>query len=521
MKGLTKFKVNSKCSMMHNLFRKIVQSGDLNLRRFFLVLFIICLFAPHGLVSHAFAGDEQTVKEVRQNDVTEKSLGKPENISFNSYIKLINEKLPELKSNRIALLQAENEINRSKSTGDVNLSAGGESYRNNTYSGINDKGNVNGYNFYGGLSKTLTGTGTDVELKYNYDKYSYKKFSTINDYTAHNPSLTLKVTQPLLYNFLGKVSSYSEKNAKLQYEIEKIKLQENNKSTLNSYKKLYFQWILYKEILKELSDAINNSKKLAALTARRYKAGLSDNDDYQAARVSVYGYEVQYREYQNSLKAIENQMSLYFSVRNNMPLKEEFEKFYDLSNKIKFETVDFSRTKSAEIIRKTMMELSYSKSVYRNMLLPQLNVYGQIAGENMSQEYSSDLKDRDYSVGFEFTYPLGNHSAQSSLKDIELEIKSLNHEYEETLNSYRKNLWNYVSESGNLKERLVIKSESQKALKSQLDTEKTKYRQARVTLSDLIDTQNSLTSGEIDMLGYKYSLICCYIDYMDLTDQGR
>ena len=171
------------------------------------------------------------------------------------------------------------------------------------------------------------------------------------------------------------------------------------------------------------------------------------------------------------------------TVRNNMPLKEEFEKFYDLSNKIKFETVDFSRTKSAEIIRKTMMELSYSKSVYRNMLLPQLNVYGQIAGENMSQEYSSDLKDRDYSVGFEFTYPLGNHSAQSSLKDIELEIKSLNHEYEETLNSYRKNLWNYVSESGNLKERLVIKSESQKALKSQLDTEKTKYRQARVTLS--------------------------------------
>jgi|GEM_PF-364023 len=484
---------------------------------------VFILFLFNAVFALALSAEEsKDVKtSVEQEIQTEKSkkTAIKQGLDFNVYIKKITESLPELQSNRIALLQAKNEVNRSKSTGDINLSAGAEAYRNNEYSGLSDNGNHKGYNVYGGLSKTVTSTGTDVALAYNYEKYSYSNFSNSSNYTAHNPSLTLKVTQPLLNNFLGMVSKYTEKNARMQYEIEKLQLVENNKTVINSYKKLYFQWVLYSEILEELTRAISNSKKLVGLTSRRYKAGLADNDDYQTARVSVYDYEVKYREYLNSLKAIENQLKLYLDVSKNKPLGSEFQAFYDRAHSSSFKDIDFSNTKSAEIIRKTLSNLRYSKSVYRNKLLPELNVYGQVAGENMSKEYDGTLKDRDYSVGFEFVYPLGNHSAESSLKDIELEIKSINQGYKETINTYKKNLWNYRSEFSTLKERIGLNVKTQSALKSQLATQRKKYRQARVTLSDVIETENSLTSSRIEYLTYKYNIISCYIDYSDLTDR--
>ncbi|HOP63730.1 MAG TPA: TolC family protein [Spirochaetota bacterium] len=438
-------------------------------------------------------------------------------ISYENYIAAVEKTLPELKSNEVDVLSAENAVKSAKSGGDTALTAGGTSYSNKQYSGINNKGDVRGYDYYAGLSKTITSTGTTLSGTYNYEKNSYSNFNSSSDYSSYAPSFSVKVSQPLLYNFFGKVDRYSENNAKMKLEIAKSQLQENNKSVLNAYKKLYFQWIMYSENIKNLDAAVVNSNALKNQILRKVRAGLADNDDYQGAVSSVLSYENQRREYRTELINIENQMSLYLDITGLAPDEKAFEDYYGKAGSSDLAEVDFKKTTSAKVMDLTMKNYLYSKGVYENRLLPEFNIFGEVTRKDLSDSQTYGTRDTDYSVGFEFKYYLENNSAESGLKDVEIQIKGLEYEYEATENSYRKQLLSYIESSKGIIDQLENKEKALKALQSKLVTEKRKYSQARLNLSYVISTENSITSEKNNILSLKYQLISCYIDYMDLV----
>ncbi len=459
----------------------------------------------------SFAVLTATAAFSEQSDVNRKTL------SYDEYITGIEKNLPELKSNEMDILSAENKVKSAKSGGDTSLTAGGTAFSNTSYSGINNKGDVEGYDYYAGLSKTITSTGTTLSGTYNYTKNSYSNFSSTSDYSSFEPSFTVKISQPLLNNFLGKVDRFSEDNAKMQLEIAGHQLQQNNKSVLNAYKKLYFQWIIYKENIRNLDEAVSNSVKLKDQVKRKVDAGLADNDDYQNSVASVLNYENQRRENLTSLKNIENQMGLYIDISRGVPDEKIFNEYLQKSVNSGFEEIDFKKTTSAKIMDLTMKNYSYSKGVYENRLLPELNIFAGATQKNISESQTYGVKDRDYNFGFEFKYSLENNSAESSLEDAEIQIKALGYEYKSAENSYRKQLLNYIDSSNGLIEQLKNKENKLKALESKLLTEKKKYSQARLNLSYLIETENSINSEKINILTLKYQLISYYIDYNDLV----
>jgi outer membrane protein TolC len=170
------------------------------------------------------------------------------------------------------------------------------------------------------------------------------------------------------------------------------------------------------------------------------------------------------------------------------------------------------------VIEETMKNFQYSKGVYENMLLPQFNIFAEAVRKDISEEASYGMNDSDYSFGFEFTYRIGNNSAEGALKDVEIEIKSLALEYESALNEYTKSMLSLQESAAGTRDILTIQEEQIKAFNSQIATEKKKYLQARLNLSYLIETENNLSSGITSLINYKYELISSYIDYMDLTN---
>lgn len=444
--------------------------------------------------------------------------GAEKSMGFDNYIRKIEATLPELRSNSIYLLQAENEIDRAKGAGDVSLNAGGSTYSNKQYvSMFNMKGDVKGYDYYAGLSKKITSTGTSVSATYDYTKNTYSNFGSAS-YTAYEPSVKVKISQPLLYNFLGKVDSYSENDAKMKHEIEKYQFQERNKSVLNSYKKLYFEWILYKGILVNLEEAIRNSNILKGQVKKKVDAGLADNDDYQGTVSSALTYEQQYTEYLTALNNVESQIGILMNMEEGKPDPEKFDEFCIKADSSNLAEKEFKDTRSAKIMDLTMKNYIYSKGVYENRLLPEFNVYSEVTKKDLSESSAKyGMNDTDYTVGFEFKYSLGNNAAESGLKDIEIKIKSLEYEYGATKNSYRKKLLNYIESSKGISEQLAKKEKKIKALESKLQTERKKYSQSRLNLSYVIDTENSITSERNNILIMKYQIIGYYLDYQDLT----
>ncbi|TAL34483.1 MAG: hypothetical protein EPN93_12235 [Spirochaetes bacterium] len=441
-------------------------------------------------------------------------------IKYDDYLETIVSVLPEIKANGINLLTQENALKKAGSLSDISLSGNGSYVRENQT--LAYMGNASGKNSTSdlslGLSKKIAPTGTDVGVDFGYSRTAMEDYSVFNNAYTNTPYAGVTVKQPLLYNFLGKVDQYGEKNAEMQVDIEKVKLIESNKSTLNAYKKLFFEWSLARRQIRNTEEALANSKLQRDQIAINYRAGLSDEDDYEKTAASVIEYERQLESDFITLNAIVNKLSVYLHTESVAPSEDDFNRLYQSSLQSDFGLVGFETTTSARIISMMMKRLLYSKGVYENRVLPELNVYGGVRQKNLasgSSDAFNELPYRDWNIGFEFSYKLGNTEAESSLKDIEIQVKSLECEKEIAVNDYKKYLSVLAGSANGTKLLIGKKTAYLDTLNRQLAAEMIKYRQGRLNLSYVIQTGNtiSLTKTEIETL--KYRLIAYCIDYRD------
>jgi outer membrane protein len=439
-------------------------------------------------------------------------------LSFTIFIDRIEKSLPEIKSNDIDVMTAENNIRQSKASSDVSLTGSGKysSTNQNMLPMSTQKYDDKETSFSIGAGKRITTTGTDVNTSLGYTKNDYSGTSISAE--SYVPSASIKISQPLLYNFLGKVDKYAEKNSVMKAKIAKIEQLENNKSVLNAYKKLYFQWQIYIKIIEDIKTSISNSELQREQVARNLRAGISEDDDYQRASASVLSYKRQYQEYLTSLNNIEHQLSLYIDIANSKPDEKDFSFYNSEASDSGYDYINFDKTRSFKIIDLSLKNLDYAKGVYENKLLPTFDVYAGITQKNLSSSSSDSyqsLPDRDYNIGVEFSYKLGNNEAESNLEKIKIQVQSLKYEYETTFNTYKKSLLKLQESSTGTKDQIRTIDEILKTLHQQLKTENRKYSQGRLALSYIIDTQNSIAAYNISSLNLKYQLISYYIDYMD------
>ncbi len=500
-------------------------------------------------------------------------------ISYEEYIEIIKEKLPELEQNQIYLELAENNVDRSWGTYDPLL--------NSTFSGIGKKTYPDSSSsevwyssgFKSDTSVTATApSGTRLTLGFEYSQmYSNGMNSGFNYSTMKSTEteflmitrdsiVKVSVSQPLIRNWFGFLDRYAMKDAKMKLEVEKIKKLENDKAIFNYYKKMYFFWYQWDQILNYLKTTIDNAKRLEAQTAQKLKAGIVENDEYQRTRYSVFMYQQQYNQTVIEYKRILNELSAFIDVEkrypgvvsddNNNPgeTKDDFTLLYETAKNSKIDFVEFEETNNSKILNLNRENLEYLKKISLNKTLPQLNIFGNIdikfheyyynpeghpdAGEEsdtdyrfyygntvfgQSENYMDNYEDEinkypnlDFVVGIEFSYPLGNFKARSDYKESKLRLKELMLQYDISKRNYKTNMNNLITSIELMKDTIDKKNQSIEALNSQYNTEKRKSSQARIELRNLLDTENTKVNEEINLMKSKAQVITLYLDYLQL-----
>ena len=69
-----------------------------------------------------------------------------------------------------------------------------------------------------------------------------------------------------------------------------------------------------------------------------------------------------------------------------------------------------------------------------------------------------------------------------------------------------------------VEEVIAAKIESIKSLNKKYSVEKAKHKQARLELSILIETENSIINEEIDLMQKKAGLVLFYLDYLKIIN---
>lgn len=441
-------------------------------------------------------------------------------ISYQDYIDSIIAGLPELKANGINLLTQENAVKKAKSLGDISLTSSGTISSARQIQENLGKLDYTNRSLSIGAAKTFTSTGTRLGVNGGYSRTGYENVEngTPDSHAYSAPFLGFTVTQPLLNNFLGKVDSYTEKNAQMQVDVEKARLIVSNISSLNSYRKLYFNWILSLKQIDYSNDSIKSSSVQLNQVRRNYQAGINEEDDFQRATANLLNYEQQLENNLILKNNIERYISVYMDTSNLKPSESDFDSMYSKASAHDFGFVDFENTTSSKIIDLTADRLMYAKGVYRNRTLPELNVNGGYTRRNLTASSSEQFKsfgENDWNVGFEFVYRLGNNQAEGELKDIEIQLQSLDYERSVAVNSYKKNLTSLENYASGTKDLIAKKERYITVLNRQLAAERRKYSQGRLNLSYVITTENQIATEKTNIINLKYQLIGYYIDYLD------
>ncbi len=448
-----------------------------------------------------------------------------ETLSFESYLGKIREKLPELKKNRIAVERARNARLAADAPSDTMLEGSGAWNKTWRYSSnpFSRRGYESTYSANLGVSKKIPPTGTTLRAGASYTQFrsdiDYGSFVLPDAY--HYPSYYAGFTQSLLNNAFGVIDRFAARDAEMKIAIEKLRADNADKSDLNRYRKLYFDWVEQAEKLTLLQKSIANAEALRDQVARKFRLGLAENDDVQNAAASALQYRAAYEEAAAAYRALLGEIGLLVDTSKYAPSPGEFDARFSASETANFSEVPFEKTRSAEIYRLMKNNHNYAREVAENKLLPQLELHGMVTRKAQDSDFAAaagGMNNTDYYLGFSVTYPLGNSQAESEARIADLAIEEVNREFDISRNDYGKNLTSLLGTAGGIKKMIGISGERIKALESKYRTEEKKYLQARLDLNFLIASANALTAERINLLGLKKQLIYHHIDYTDLTE---
>lgn len=436
-------------------------------------------------------------------------------VTYDEYMNYVEENAPDLMSEQLGVDISGTDVKSAKGAGDITFSGGASLYQTES---LTADQTTNGVKGNGGLSKTFLNTGTNVYGDLSYDKYTTDAAGTSTD--GYSPALTLGVRQPLLYNFLGAVDKSTLKTAEMQYEIDKAQYDITKTSLMNAYRKLYIEWVAYKEIVKNNEKNIKNALANYNQVLRKKKKRLAENDDVQEAYSAVLSYRQSYNQNLITLNNLEKQVLTALKMEKVKPDSGAFSDEYGKIKNLNIEYIAFEDSKNYQILSQQLSMYKFERSVAENEALPELDLFGELTQKGASETFGDsfgEMNKTDYEIGVEITAPLGSTTAVAASEKAALQLKQMEYSLQSSIQTYENDIHYLIDSADKIKKIIGYTRQNISSLKSKLATEQRQYNQARTTLSTLIDTRNSIATKEVSLIQYQLQLIEIYYDYDELT----
>jgi hypothetical protein len=339
-------------------------------------------------------------------------------LDYETYSSYVKNNLPEIVKSRLNEEIAKRSVQKARGVSDVKMN-GSINYFNNDLS--DSTGTNSGITGEAGLSKRFITTGTEL---YGSTGYTRSVINRDNSEVLHQPSVTLGVRQPLLYNFLGSVDKYAEEDAKISYEIEKVQTMITSNALFRYYTLLYNQWIMYSKISAINQKGIANAWTIYNQMISKQKSGLAENDEVQKAYSSLLSFRQKKEQSLIDEMKIKEEIAVQVGADSIRPVVAHFDTEYNRIKKHDFEYRPFNSTVSAQRVDLLVSRLKLSRDTAANKLRPSVDAVASITqwgnDENFSGLVSYDKT--DYKVGVEVTHSFGNNSAEATYEIAALEL---------------------------------------------------------------------------------------------------
>ncbi len=454
---------------------------------------------------------------------------------------VINEqKLKELMTNNVPSIE---KINAMVVQSDLDLSQYNQKYSTT----VNGQANYNGvdgsvFNGYQGqfndparnyglsVNQNLpVGINLDVGIYNNFAKtYNYQPGENIN--SQYGSSLEAKLTVDLWKNLLGYTERAEKLGLKLSQEETKEQAKLETTKFYNEIRKMYWQLSINYSLTKIYETLINQAILQENNVRKMYRASVADRGDLARTTAVVNTRKADLASLQYNIEMIKKELSNLIPELNDKELEFDFGTFDGVENSIKAcfkkiqtqKEVPLNATSYTKIIDYKDEKINANLKALERYSGPNVTLEAKAAslgyGKENSDSFSdmSDVERKDYSIGLNISMPFG--SAYSDTKENQMKVLKMQHNAEKK--EIMSNLVSYHNYFATSMQKLISVMEDQKAYRDNLtirvESMRKKYNQGRVSLSELIQDEDSLFESELALVNSYYNIIASMIDYFSV-----
>lgn len=464
-------------------------------------------------------------------------------LTYNEYMGKIESLIPEMKLTASEESNAYNNLIKAKSGGDVkfDLHAGAIGMQNhfNQYSVLPESDfHYNGFRVGAGFSGLIPYSGTrwsveirhdgyfgdfesgDISLIPNMPNIPPLNFGT-NNFKYYSPSIKIEIAQPILRDFFGKLDRYPIKDAEYQLTIAKLKRMIDDNAVLNSYGKLYYQWIMARKLIAFYDNMIRDSKNFENQSLSRYRNGIVDNDSYQNAVRQTLKYSEARDEAEIILKRVLRNIQFFISEENIIPSENDWNQTLEYSINSEINSVPFLESVQGQMAYQLKLRAEYGMTIIKNNSMPDLSIVGNVSlsglDDNGFFNSFASMTNLNYFVGLMFSYPIGGRDAKAKMMDAYASLNAVSADYERVNRDYEIQIGIYYDEFQSYKKMLEIKKREINAIASKINTQNEKFKQGRLPIEEIINSRLELAKARGELLNLEYSIIAIVMDYNSLV----
>ena len=384
--------------------------------------------------------------------------------------------------------------------------------------------------FSASLDRRFVNTGTQLSLSYQNIGTEQSPSALIAGAQYYQPSLTLKLTQPLLKNAGGLQDKLNINLDRLGLELTRLSVREELESYITQLATLYLDWYLsYQEmiILKDVYEQVQEQQNVVNLKVKRQ---VSEN--YELLRVQ----ETRQDYYSRWQQAIGKYSGLTHQVVNQLGtsginLSENSEPVDPADSKIMNADKTISRTSRylMDTSRlKNILNLTKSKQiellkVKLNAQKPELNLsFGYTkhgVGDSFSDAHNNSDRD-DYSIMLQYRHAIGNRSSEGKYEEQVAVARKVESDAQQRLINAKSSLENLSAQAEKLEVAIDSSSKKIKLANRKIKQEYRIYKIGRFDLFQLLQDQKTQLESRINKIQLQIQLLKIELNIGELLDRN-
>jgi len=382
-----------------------------------------------------------------------------------------------------------------------------------------------GRNYTASLDQKIF-TGADLSLNLNHNRSSISPSPSSSLNPEYRTDLSLSLVQPLLKGF-GR--TYTEQEilfAAKDHEASLQDLRNQAFSLLSDVRKAYFDVLALRDDLRYRQSSLDLAKQVQEENRARVEVGVLPQVELLEAEVGVKTRERDLLDAERAYRDALDQLNLLVNVSPRVRPGEEALEQPELS--MDEESGVLAALQLRPELQRRLRELErlqLQATIDNNQLLPNLDLsasYGQKGIDSSatdSLEGALDKNLRDWQVGLNLRFPIGNRAAKSDLLRTNLQIKGQHSDLEQLRSEIRSEVRAAIRLVDVSKNKIEAASQGRELAQEKLQILLARKDVGLATTRDVLQGEEDLALANTDLIGSVADYNKALTDYLRVTGQ--